>query len=185
MSFWKKLFGGSKRADRSAQDRISNDLGAILRMSADLAQKDDMSEDDAVNLIVSSMRARTAAKVNSTFETGEKNPQRILCSDNEGPCSGTEPLVIGKTAYLYISQQVVDFRMDCLSLVERDVKLQTAARSVGANALLVDGGVANPFYLCEKCAKARGLDLIVALADAETVAETGFAPLRATPKRSA
>ncbi len=135
-----------------------------------------------IDAIISGLRARLDAKVTGTFETGEKNPQRILCSDDGGPCAGGEKLVVGKTAYLYISQQVVDFRKDCLSIMERDIKLQNIGRAVGANVLSVDGGVVNPFYLCEVCARARGLDLSVALADAKMVADTGFAPLRATPK---
>ena len=118
------------------------------------------------------------------FETGEKNPQRILCSDNDCPCSGTESLVAGSAAYLYISQQVVDFREDCLTLMERDAKLEQMAREMGVNAITVDGGVANPFYLCEIGVKRRGLDLAVALADAATVAQTGFAPLRPTPRQT-
>ena len=61
-----------------------------------------------VDAIVQSMVARQSAMDQGTFETGEKNPQRILCSDNECPCN-CRNLVIGRTAYLYISQDVVDF----------------------------------------------------------------------------
>jgi hypothetical protein len=76
----------------------------------------------------------------------------------------------------------VNFRKTCLTLLEREIQLQQYAKAFGAGALLVDGGVANPFYLCEIGARQRGLDLSVALADAKQVAETGFAPLRPTPK---
>ncbi len=154
MSIWNKIFGGSRSSSAS---------------------------NDAAEAIVSGMKARMSAQGSGTFETGEKNPQQVLCSDSDGPCAGTEVLVIGKTAYLYISQQVVDFRKDCLSIMERDIKLQDMSRSVRATALTVDGGIANPFYLCEACAKARGLNLSVALEDAKTAAKTGFAPLRPTP----
>lgn len=121
--------------------------------------------------------------VGNLFETGEKNPQRILCSDNSCPCTDQKQLIIGKTAYLYISQQVVDFRKTCLTLLEREMQLQEYKKKRGLTALIIDGGVANPFYLCEIGARQRGLDLAVALADAKQVAETGFAPLRPTPKK--
>ncbi len=140
------------------------------------------SQEAMVDSIVQAMRARQTSISEGTFETGEKNPQRILCSDNACPCTDAQPLVIGRTAYMYISQAVVDFRKDCRTLLERDMMLERAAKTMGMSALLVDGGVANPFYLCETGAKLRGLDLSAALADAKMVAETGFAPLRTTPR---
>jgi len=137
---------------------------------------------DAADSIVAAMRARQSAQTSGTFETGEKSPERILCSDNDCPCTDQKSLVIGKTAYLYISQGVVDFRKDCLSILERDMKIQKMGRDLSPSLLFVDGGVANPFYLCEVGARQRRLNLKVALADAEQVAKTGFAPLRPTPK---
>ena len=132
--------------------------------------------------ILRSVRVRRICLEMDTFETGEKNPQRVLCSDDACPCSEGQSLVIGRTAYLYISEAVVNFRRECRALLERDVMLREAAIRLGADALLVDGGVANPFYLCEIGAERRGLDLSVALADAKVVSETGFAPLRPTPR---
>jgi|ERR1035441_3778538 hypothetical protein len=136
----------------------------------------------AVDSIVQAVRARQICSTENFFETGEKNPERILCSDNDCICTDQKPLIIGRSAYLYISQGVVNFRKTCLTLLEREIQLQQYAKAFGAGALLVDGGVANPFYLCEIGARQRGLDLSVALADAKQVAETGFAPLRPTPK---
>lgn len=178
MSFWKKLFG-TKESQKAGRGQTLT--GAIEAAGYNISQRP-TSPDAIVDSVVQSILARQTCLDKDTFETGEKNPQRILCSDNACPCSDGKPLIVGRTAYLYISQAVVDFRKDCRTLLERDMMLEKAARKLGAGALLLDGGVANPFYLCETGAKRRGLDLPVALADAKTVAETGFAPLRPTPK---
>ena len=139
------------------------------------------SPDDIVAAVTQSMLSRQSCLEQDTFETGEKNPTRLLCSDNQCPCTDQQPLVIGRTAYLYISPEVVEFRKNCRSLLERNALLEKMASKMGAT-VFVDGGVANPFYLCETGARQRGLDLAAALADAKMVAETGFAPLRPTPK---
>lgn len=62
------------------------------------------------------------------------------------------------------------------------MKLEKMTSKLGGAVVFVDGGVANPFYLCETGARRRGLNLAVALADAKMVADTGFAPHRPTPK---
>jgi ankyrin repeat protein len=142
------------------------------------------SEEEAVDLAVESMLARRRCLDEGTFETGEKNPQPpILCSDDECPCADRQSLVLGRTAYLYISQAVVDFRKDCRTLLERELKITEIYKSSGDPKLrlFVQGSI-NPVYLCERGARRRGLDLSVALADAQRVAETGFAPLRPTPR---
>ena len=113
----------------------------------------------------------------NVFETGEKNPQRIVCSDDECPCTDAKLLTIGSTAYLYISQAVVGNRRNCRTLLQLDNYLKTVARKLDANVFAL-GGIYNPFYLCETGAKLRNLNLEAALADAKLVAETGFAPLR-------
>ena len=176
MNFWRKLFG-AKESPKADIPEILKTAGYMPSQLSKLRT----SRDSMVDTIAQSMLARQTSLDEGTFETGEKNPQRILCSDNACPCSDGQALVIGRTAYLYISQAVVGFRKDSRTLLERDMMLEKAASRLGAS-LLVDGGVANPFYLCEKGAKLRGLDLSVALADAKMVAGTGFAPLRPTPK---
>ena len=195
MSFWKKLFGGSSAepankpatpkstvpAKTSEEPTLDSALEAAgfnkpMRLPTD--------HDAIVDSLVQTMLSRRSCEDENLFETGEKNPSRILCSDNSCPCTDQKPLVIGKTAYLYISQDVVDFRKTCLTLLEREIQLEQFAQKMGVGALMIDGGVANPFYLCEIGARKRGLDLSVALADAKRVAETGFAPLRPTPKKT-
>lgn len=179
MRFWNKLFGSGSTAktpkERTTLDSTLEAAGYKRTMTRPTDEK------SLVDSVVQAMLARQSCFEESLFETGEKNPQRILCSDNECPCTDREPLIIGRTAYLYISQEVVDFRKTCVTLLEREIQLQQYARRLGGAALMIDGGVANPFYLCKTGATRRGLDLSVALADAKRVAETGFAPLRPTP----
>ncbi len=203
MSFWKRLFGGGVKPTHVApvrpQPRSSPSKAAASPPSAAQAAPSPLDsaieaagykrtmtrptdEKSVVDSVVNGMLARQSCLEEGLFETGEKNPQRILCSDNECPCTDQKPLIIGRTAHLYISQGVVDFRKTCVTLLEREMQLHQTAKRLGAGALLIDGGVANPFYLCEIGAKRRGLDLSIALADAKRVAETGFAPLRPTPR---
>jgi len=192
MSIWSRILGrGSQAAPRrataatpEAKPSASPEQNLIEALKGIGYKKtlDRPTDPDAiVNTVVQAMLARQACDTDRTFETGEKNPQRILCSDNECPCNDRAALIIGSTAYLHISQAVVDFRKDCRTLLEREMVLQQMVKRSGAGILLVDNGVANPFYLCETGARRRGLDLAVALADAKQVAETGFAPLSPTP----
>ena len=146
------------------------------------------SGDALVDAAVKMMLTRQTAIADGTFETGEKNPQHILCSDDACPCTDEKKLVIGRTAYLYISEDVVNFRKNCRSLLERDMMMEKIYKNglpIGDGdkwTVIIGHGIGNPFYLCETGAKLRGLVLSVALADAKVVAETGFAPLRLTPK---
>src|ERR1017187_7650013 len=169
MSIWKKLFGGSSAASAGKPAASRSPVPATKHSEPSLVSaleaagfKKPMrlpTDDEAmVDSIVQTMLARQNCIAEKLFETGEKNPSRILCSDNQCPCTDQKPLVIGKTAFLYISQGVVDFRKTCLTLLEREIQLEQFAEKLGAGALLIDGGVANPFYLCEIGARRRGLD---------------------------
>lgn len=193
MRIWNRLFGirgtapaavglstgGSGSGGRSAYRDTS--LADALRAAGLQVSKLPSSRDDMVESIAESLLARQKCEEAGTFETGESHPARILCSDRDCPCSGKEHLVIGSTAYLFINQSVVDFRRECITLLERNILLQQRAKTLGAS-VLYDHGTINPFYLCATGAKRRELDLSVALANAKMVAETGFAPLRPTPR---
>ena len=188
MSFWKKLFGAkesvsaeSPRPEPSRPVSTASPLSEAVRSAGYKPIDLPRSENAIVDSIVQSMMARQTCEQGNTFETGEKNPQSILCSDDACPCTDRSQLVIGRTAYLYISPEVVQFRKNCRTLLERNMMLKEMTKTMGAHVFLA-GGVANPFYLCETGARRRGLDLAVAMADAKMVAETGFAPLRPTPK---
>ncbi len=189
MSLWKRVFKSRESTQvvtpRTAP-RGSAPATKILSEAAKSAGYSPIelpdSHDEIVDSIVQSLLARESCKKDDTFETGEKDPKSILCSDDACPCTDRKQLLIGRTAYLYISQEVVDFRNDCRTLLERNIKIHQMVQKLGNQLTLLGGGVANPFYLCETGARRRGLDLAVAMADAKMVAETGFALLRPTPK---
>ncbi len=97
------------------------------------------------------------------------------CADNDCNCSLT-PLPQGG-GYLYISEEVVEFRKDALSLAEVQEKL---------GRLTCDGEYISinkyaPILVCEISAFRRNLDLAVAKEDAKMFWREGKVPLRATP----
>lgn len=99
------------------------------------------------------------------------------CSDDQCPCGvfGT-PIPQGK-GYLYISQQLIDFRKDCLKLNDCQTKIRNAYSGIISGG----AGVFVPILMCEQGARKRGLNLEVAAADARYWWKTGKAPLRPTP----
>jgi hypothetical protein len=165
------------RRPRSA----GNGLSETIKSARYNITEPSRSEDELIDAGVRFLEAADICREGNAFETGEKNPQSILCSDDACPCTDRSQLVIGRTAYLYISQEVVDFRKDCRTLLARDLKITEMSKRFDASVVFCSD-VSNPFYLCETGARRRGLDLAVALADARMAAETGFAPLRPTPR---
>ena len=79
---------------------------------------------------------------------------------------------------MYISEAVVDFRRDALTVREAE---QKAARMQQSMHVVFGQDVVTPTLMCEQGARKRGLDLKVAAADAKHWWTTGLAPLRATP----
>jgi hypothetical protein len=102
------------------------------------------------------------------------------CSDDACPCGypGAE-IEYGK-GYMYVSDEVVKFRMDCLTEFEAQLKIQSL---FGGDRLVFAGqkGVFAPILMCNLGAKNRGINLDVAAKDAEHWWKTGKVPLRATP----
>lgn len=103
-----------------------------------------------------------------------------LCSDNECPCGWPGAEIPRGTGYLYISQEVVDFRRDARSVEDVQRKVRRMQQQLDS-IIILGQGVASPTLVCEEGAELRGLDLEVAAADAKYWWETGLAPLRATP----
>lgn len=128
-------------------------------------------------------RARKKKGVPEGYFECDVPPGDGRCSDNACPCGypGTE--IPRGTGYLYIEQDLVDFRRQCPTLqsarkaMER-IHKQGQARFGGAVITIYRLG---PILVCEKGAKLRGLDLEVAAADAKQWWKTGLVPLRATP----
>ena len=94
------------------------------------------------------------------------------------------------SGYLHISEEAVEFRKDARTMREAERKEKKAfasmkrmVKSMGGGGFTVDAELFSPYLMCENAARDRGLDLDVAAADAKYWWETGFVPLRATPKR--
>lgn len=169
MAFLDRLFKRSKTDDshRHSQSTSPAENSRITR------------DQDIVNSVVETMLKRETAIAEGTFETAGKGIKSIVCSDNECPCTDQRQLKLGKDAYLYISPAVVDFRRDCLTVLELEIKVSKLSRPQDMLAAVQDS---MPKYLCDVGAKRRGLDLAVALADGMAAAQSGWVPLRTTPK---
>ena len=116
------------------------------------------------------------------FETPRPTEDYWNCSDDDCPCSEVE--IRRGSGYVYISQEVVDFRRDCCKLEDAERKIQRIRQEM--HILGVTPSVSfrrsfNPDLICGQAARLRGLDLGVAAADAEYWWKTGKLPLRATP----
>ena len=120
------------------------------------------------------------------FEVPVTATDRFLCSDNECPCPGTEPLVPGKTGFLFISSAVVEMRKDARSQAEIKAKLerirQTLHGADSKSAIVWDVGTTRPIFVCRQGAERLRLNLATAAQDAKMWVETSRCPLRPTPK---
>jgi len=103
------------------------------------------------------------------------------CSANQCPC--LEAIIRRGDGYLWISEEVVDFRSDARSLSALKLKLVIMQASAAARDtnLLIDPAVYNAVLVCEQGAKRRGMDLNVSGAEARHWWRTGQVPLRPTP----
>lgn len=125
-----------------------------------------------------------ASETNSTvddFEVpGHQKPDR-RCSDNECPCGSPGAAIPRGAGYMYISEDVVEWRRDARSTQESEQKAQKFQKKARMPVMFGQDMI-SPTLMCEQGAKRRGLDLEVAAADARHWWETGRAPLRATPQ---
>lgn len=106
----------------------------------------------------------------------EKIQNAGYCADNDCNCSLT-PLPRGG-GYIFISEEVVEFRKDALSLAEVQEKLEHAT---GSGEYISINKYA-PILVCEIAAYRRNLDLAIAKEDAKMYWLEGRVPLRATPR---
>ena len=105
-----------------------------------------------------------------------------LCSDNACPCP--EVKIPRGTGYLYISQDLVDFRRQYPTLQSARQAMQKKHSEIGTSLGSNVSGfyTLGPILVCEQGANLRKLDLEVAAADAVHWWKTGQVPLRPTPK---
>jgi hypothetical protein len=98
------------------------------------------------------------------------------CLDNDCPCP---PARLNRgEGYLYISQDLIAFRKDCLSRSELQRKLAPRIE----NGEYISVTAYEPTLMCEQAAHSRNLDMRAAAEDARRWWHDGVAPLRPTPK---
>jgi hypothetical protein len=115
------------------------------------------------------------------FKVEVPNQTVFYCSDNECPCGQPGAEIQRGGGYLYISEELVEFRRDALTLAQLEEKLQRLQQATGAHVFF-DQGTIWPILVCAQAARRRGLNIEVAAFDAKRLFETGLVPLRATPK---
>ncbi len=101
-----------------------------------------------------------------------------LCSDNSCPCP--EVRIARGTGYLFIEEELVEFRKRYQSISSARAAMQQSANPLQSSRASIFYRL-GPILVCEQGAKLRNLDLNVASADARYWWETGKVPLRATP----
>ena len=105
----------------------------------------------------------------------------ILCDDRNCPCPGDIPLQPGKTAYVFISDNLLEMRRDAITYLDLHRKLDALTSRLSLDCSYFGAGTVDALVLCERGARLRNLDLKVALEDAALCFQEGFMPLRATP----
>ena len=104
-----------------------------------------------------------------------------LCSDDSCPCGYPGATIKCGEGHIYVSDEVVDFRKDCLTEAQAQLKIQRLSDQMGS-FVVAGAGVFAPILMCEQGARKRGIDLKVAAADAKHWWQTGKVPLRVTLK---
>jgi hypothetical protein len=105
-----------------------------------------------------------------------------ICSDELCPCN--ENALSPGNGYLYISEELVEFRKDALTLQETEQKVlaYTKKYSSKGKRVILHNNFYIPILMCRQGATRRGIDMEIAGADAEYFWETGLVPLRPTPQ---
>lgn len=103
-----------------------------------------------------------------------------LCSDDSCPCGVPGARIAPGEGYIYVSKEVADFRKDCPTAAQAQIKVQRIQQQLGA-MIFAASGVFSPILMCELGARKRGLDMEVAASDARHWWKTGQVPIRPTP----
>lgn len=176
-------------SDRYGEEQVINKLIDAASRSNDASMRRKIGQ---VLLAFSSSKALNASR-NFLLEVQVQSGERKMvyfeverptldgrCSDIECPCPPPGTTIPHGSGYLYISQEVVDFRRDAHSIQDTERKLTRLGQQLGG-FVMPGPGVVAPILMCERGARRRKLDLEIAAADARHWWETGLVPFRATP----
>jgi len=165
---------GDVRAIQPLREALKNKDKEMQQAVADALKKLDQLTN------TSPVQTESAKKAGMTYFSAPRGPLfRSVCSDQKCPCPENE--ISWGAGFLYISQEVVDFRNDALTQQDLETKVERLKQSGGFTFLMVDEALSYPILVCEEAAKLRNLDLDIAAADAKHWWETELVPLRATP----
>jgi hypothetical protein len=113
------------------------------------------------------------------FEDGIWGPKgNGRCGEEDCPCGGAE--IPRGEGYLYVSRQIVEFRRRFRSHQEAVEQMDRLVREKYGRPVSYAMRI-GPTLLCRRAAKAKGIDLDIAAADAKLWWVSGNVPLRATP----
>jgi hypothetical protein len=102
------------------------------------------------------------------------------CSDPACPCDDT--IIARGDGYMIVSPEVVQWRFDCLFRSDEQIKAKRLEEYTNRTLQLrLLRQMPVPILACERAARARGVDLAVARADAAHWWKTNEVPLRVTP----
>ncbi|MFC1900857.1 HEAT repeat domain-containing protein [Chloroflexota bacterium] len=158
-----------------ALTRALEDSSLIVReASAEALAKIGVDEEATMDAVMELMRD-SAGYFECDVPSGDG-----VCSDNNCPCP--EVKIPRGTGYLYITQELVDFRRKYPSISSAREAMQQLQESMRASGELFFGSYRlGPIVVCEQGARLRNLDLKIAGADAKYWWETSKVPLRVTP----
>jgi len=176
MNWWGKLFGGERKPKTVVDPTLSKPAPVSTAGAAGDAPAEAVGQQ--------SLPPEIAPLPEGFFEC-DVPPGDGRCSDKACPCP--EVLIPRGTGYLYIDQEIIDFRkqhprLDDANTAMKEIIDQRFERTGTTNYIARFRIV--PILVCEQGAKLRNLDLETAAQDARHWWNTGLVPLRATPLAS-
>lgn len=121
-----------------------------------------------------------ASEVDVTYMEVPGNDKDGLCSDDSCPCGSPGARIPRGEGFIYVSKDVAEFRKDCPTVAQTELKIQRMQQQLGG-MIFAGSGVFRPILMCELGAKKRGIDMEIAAADARHWWNTGQVPIRRTP----
>jgi len=130
----------------------------------------------------SSFNKKTSSKKKNMiyFETKPPFMGKAYCSDEKCNCNEVE--LSTSDSYIYISQELVEFRRDCLTNKKFDKKVDQIKKDNELENFTFIGGIApTPIIMCKNAAVRNRLDLGKANSDAKLWWLENKLPLETTP----
>lgn len=118
----------------------------------------------------------------------EIDPARPGARCQRDGCECGEAAVAVAESHLFISNDCVQFRLDCPTLKQAQSKVrrlvnEAKLKAAGKYVVIFDDSMPAPLLYCRLAAESHGINLKIAAADAAHWRATGQAPYRPTPIR--